>query len=58
MTKRDDDKFLNNETVMCHLCDKPILKTDNASVGLQSGTMIHMDCHLTWLKEKIKGKNT
>lgn len=43
---------------ICVLCDKDIVITDNAVVGKQSGDMTHATCYTTWLKEKIRGKDT
>ncbi len=40
----------------CHLCDKPLLDTDNKIVGMRTGTTIHMDCYDTWLREKMRGE--
>ena len=54
---RDDEKLLRGGIVICHLCDKQILLSDNVSCGMQTGTAIHMDCHITWLSEKIKGRD-
>jgi len=55
--ERDDEKLLHGGIVICHLCDKQILLSDNVSCGMQTGTAIHMDCHITWLSEKIKGRD-
>ena len=60
---RDDVKYQQDQIVICHLCDKQLLKTDDAVVGKQSGDMIHMSCYRTWLKtygsiiEKMRGKD-
>ncbi len=54
---RDDVKYQQGQTVICHLCDKPLLKTDDAVVGKQSGDMIHMSCYRTWLHEKMRGQD-
>ena len=58
--EKDSSSFPASEgfvaDVVCFLCDKIIKPTDNVSVGMQSGTQIHMDCHKTWLIEKIRGR--
>jgi hypothetical protein len=54
---RDDVKHQQGQIVICHLCDKQLLKTDDAVVGKQSGDMIHMSCYRTWLIEKMRGKD-
>ena len=54
---RDDVKYQQGQIVICHLCDKQLLKTDDAVVGKQRGDMIHMSCYRTWLIEKMRGKD-
>jgi len=43
---------------ICILCDKDIEYTDNAVVGKQSGEKVHATCYTTWLREKMRGKDT
>ena len=51
---RDDVKYQQGQIVICHLCKKQLLKTDDASCR---SAKIHMSCYRTWLTEKMRGKD-
>lgn len=53
------DKIPGSDNIgVCILCDKEIMYSDNVVVGKQSGEITHSTCYTTWLKEKIRGRDT
>ena len=55
---RDDIRYQQGKIVICHLCDKQVVYPDDVIIGKQSGTVLHMSCYHTCLKEKTRGNET